>query len=115
MNRGQWKPGESGNPAGRPKGSTNKNTLRARIFEVLSDHLTVEKLSEDISQLEPKERLFALLKLLEYILPKHRSIQMVDEPEEEEKSKLDLGKLTYDERQVMYKLYEKAGFEFGKK
>lgn len=42
----KWKPGESGNPAGRPAGSLNKvrRDIRALALRLVSDELYVNKL-----------------------------------------------------------------------
>lgn len=65
-----YKKGESGNPAGRPKGSKNKVTLdmKERI-QALIDRLEVT-IDADIEALEPGERIKAYLSLLEYVTPK---------------------------------------------
>jgi hypothetical protein len=56
--------------AGRPKGSTNKNlkTLRTRIESLLDEQW--DNLLNDFEGLAPKERIDAIIKLLEYALPK---------------------------------------------
>jgi len=68
--KGQFKPGKSGNPAGRPKGSTNKITkeLRAVLKTVVFDEL--ERLPGTLEELEPEKRAELLTKLLPYVMPK---------------------------------------------
>lgn len=65
-----FKKGVSGNPKGRPKGSVNK--VRSRVAEAISALLenNLEKFQENFDELEPKERIRILLKLLEFVLPK---------------------------------------------
>jgi len=62
--------GQSGNPKGKPKGTTSKITkqLRDALKALISDEL--EQLPTLLSSLEPKERLEMLVKLLPYVVPK---------------------------------------------
>jgi hypothetical protein len=66
---------------GREAGTPNKVTQRLR--EVLADTLReeLEDLPQKLSQLETKERLEIIVKLLPYVLPKSESISMeLEEP-----------------------------------
>lgn len=67
---GRFVKGKSPNPKGRPKGSRNRSTaeLREAIEHLLSDNW--EQLVDDLQALEPRERIAAMTKLLEYALPK---------------------------------------------
>lgn len=69
-----YKPGQSGNPRGRAKGIGNKKTeaLREAIQTILDNN--IDRVQEDLEQLEPKDRLMFLDKLLAYALPKMQSI-----------------------------------------
>ena len=69
-NNGQFKSRESGNPAGRPKGSKNRVTreLRTVLKSVVFDEL--ERLPETLKDLPPEKRLELLTKLLPYVMPK---------------------------------------------
>lgn len=71
--------GQSGNPEGRPKGSKNKinNELRDKITEFLDGNF--EKIKEDFSKLEPKDRLRFYTDLLQYGLPKLQAMQLETE------------------------------------
>ena len=62
--------GKTNNPNGRPKGTPNKVTssLRAFIRSVLDENR--EQIVRDLKAVSPKERLFFLEKLLQYIMPK---------------------------------------------
>lgn len=80
-----FKPGESGNPAGKPKGAKNKETQQmdafaAMLFEayVENDPERKEELKvsflKDWVQLEPKERIDIFLKTQEFRCGKRKSI-----------------------------------------
>lgn len=75
--------GKTNNPDGRPAGSLNKTTkeLRETLKSVLSDE--IEKIPETLQQLDPKEKLEIVVKLLPYIVPKMQSIQYKDEAEQQ--------------------------------
>lgn len=62
--------GKSGNPRGRRKGSSNKDTkaLRERLGLLLDS--SFDQLKDDLKSLTAKERIEAYSKLLEYCLPK---------------------------------------------
>ena len=67
--------GISGNPNGRPKGSTNNNIkdLRERIKLLLDAQF--EQIITDLKDLEPRERINAYIKLIEYVVPKLKSTE----------------------------------------
>ena len=64
------------NISGRPKGSLNRTTQRTKkaIEKIVSNEL--KNIDELLGQLEPKERLDVLIKLLPYIVPKNRHIEV---------------------------------------
>lgn len=66
----KFKPGKSGNPGGRPKGTSNKSAaeLRGHVSRLWSD--LYDQVLQDIRQLKPRERVQALVALTEYVLPK---------------------------------------------
>lgn len=122
---GKFQPGESGNPTGRPKGSKNTNVseLRIRITDFLSGKLTEKQMGVIIDSLKPKDKLYAMLKLLEFALPKLRSVEStfdLDSLNEDQiqelynriastkKSFINIDQLSREDRESWYKLMEKA-------
>jgi hypothetical protein len=79
--------GHTGNPNGRPKGTPNKITsaIRNWIVELINDNR--EQLQQDIQQIEPKDRLAFIEKLLPYVLPK---VERADEVEGAAYTKADV-------------------------
>ena len=70
------------NNSGRPKGSVGKSNNKIRdTFQLLLEN-NLEKLQEDLNELEPKDRIQLLLSLANYILPKLRSIDLQSDIEE---------------------------------
>lgn len=65
---------------GRTKGTLNKTTERIR--DVLKGLIDEQQIVQDLSELEPKERLNIIVKFLPYILPK-------EQPETENKTLYD--------------------------
>ena len=60
---------------GRPKGSVNKSSNEIReTFQLLLEN-NLEKIEEDLNELEPKDRIKLLLDLSNYILPKLRTTE----------------------------------------
>lgn len=64
--------GQSGNPEGRPKGAKDKATkeIREKISDILDEHFTPAKVTENLEAMDPKDRLLFLTKLMEYAVPK---------------------------------------------
>lgn len=75
--------GISNNPYGRPRGTPNKITtdLREFIGQLLSDNL--EQFNADFQQLDAKDRLMIMEKLLSYVLPKLSNMILKEEQEPE--------------------------------
>jgi len=75
-NSGQFRKGESGNPAGKPKGAQNKTTtdLRSWINNLIEKNLP--KIEKDLKSLESKDRLVILERLMQYSLPKLQGVSM---------------------------------------
>ncbi len=72
-------PFQKGKPrtGGRRPGTANRTTadLKSRISDLLDSRF--DKVVEDLEQLEPKDRVTAYLKFLEYVVPKMRE-QKID-------------------------------------
>jgi len=74
-----FKKGQSGNSDGRPPGAKDKkNTeLRERVISILDKNFTDEAIATDLKSLKSIERLNILLKLLEFALPKLRTMELL--------------------------------------
>ena len=74
-----FKKGESGNPQGRPTGTPNKTSIE--IKQTLNDILSgeIETLPERLNQLSDKDRLDIVIKLLPYILPKQKELEITND------------------------------------
>jgi hypothetical protein len=68
-NANSFKPGESGNPNGRPKGAKNRTTeeIRQHIQLVLDGQY--EKLESDLDSMSPFQRTMMVEKLTKFFLP----------------------------------------------
>jgi hypothetical protein len=67
---------------GRPKGSVNKssNEIRETFQLLLSNNL--EKIQDDLNELEPRDRIKLLLDLASFIIPKMKSVDLKSDVEE---------------------------------
>lgn len=63
---------------GRQKGSLNKSTKFSKelINELLSDYTESQQFTNDLQNIEPKERLDIMVKLMAFVTPKPQSIDM---------------------------------------
>ena len=66
------------NVNGRPKGAVNKTTAETKeiIQKIVSNEL--DKITDLLEKLEPKERVDAVIKLLPYIAPKQSEVSITD-------------------------------------
>jgi len=82
----KFKPGQSGNPEGKMPGTLNRSTpiIREQIEGILNEQFNSIQLAKDLAAIEPFERLKIFLRLLEFVLPKQKAVEL----------KLDFEKLT---------------------
>ncbi len=61
--------GHTNNPNGRPKGTPNKVTteIRERFTALVEDNL--DQLNEDLKELDPPQRVKAILDLAKFVIP----------------------------------------------
>lgn len=69
-----FKKGQSGNIHGRPRGAMNKanKDLVQRVTALIDENFDL--LNEDLRNLEPKERVKAIIGLMGYVIPKRQAI-----------------------------------------
>ena len=93
---------------GRGPGTQNKLTgeMREALGAVLGGE--IGQLPKFLAKLEPKDRLDVVVKLLEFALPRLKGIEATIEQTEQEKSSIDLGLLTREQRKEWYALYDLA-------
>ncbi len=100
MHDGLFKPGQSGNPQGRPKGSRNKvsNDLREKITDFLSGQFeTIKTLfADEDKKLSPRDKLKFYTELLQYGLPKLSSVS----------TEIDIDKLSDEDIEDLYRKIE---------
>lgn len=71
--------GHTNNPNGRPKGAKNKVTSSLKNWiQTLIDN-NRDQFEKDLKELEPKDRLLILEKLMNYAAPKLQSISLEDQ------------------------------------
>lgn len=66
----QYKKGKSGNPQGRPKGSTNKKTTYIKDWIISLIGSNAQSLAADFNNLPRKEKWKVITSLMPYVLPK---------------------------------------------
>lgn len=98
------------NYKGRQKGATNKETrhLKEVIKQFLeSNEAKLQEWFDNIPSSATKLKLYT--QLLPYVLPKLRTVEVIEEPKEEQS--LDLSKLSDKELELLLELYDKANPE----
>lgn len=75
--------GQTNNLRGRPKGSKNRQleAFREKIISYLDGY----DMQADLNNMEPEKRAATMLKLLEFVLPKLRSVEMEQHEKEDTK------------------------------
>jgi hypothetical protein len=74
-----FRPGQSGNPAGKPKGIKSKTSEEIRgMFQTFLEQ-NIENLQADYDQLESKERLSFIEKIARLILPPALNLENLSE------------------------------------
>ena len=68
----KYKPGESGNPVGRPKGAQNKDMIDLRAWIKNFTERNMNQIEKDFKLLKPAERCTLYVKLLEFVIPRKR-------------------------------------------
>lgn len=96
-----FKKGQSGNPNGRPRGAKNKatNELREWVERLINDNL--DTITNDIKELEPKERAKFFLALFNYTLPKQQSVKAEINDEREQ---IVIANLSAESRETLEKI-----------
>ena len=64
------KKGNTGNPAGRPKGSKNKVSTELKTWVQMLITSNTEQLEKDLQSLEPNQKWVIIEKLLQFVIPK---------------------------------------------
>ena len=90
------KKGQTNNPAGRPKGKPNRTTteIKALVVQFIGKNITT--LQKDFDQLEPKDRLAFIEKILKYAVPTMTQNQVDFSKMTEEQIDEIVNKLTED-------------------
>lgn len=75
--------GQTGNPNGRPKGTSNKTTkeMKEMINLIVSGHIDkVDEVLNEIQVKDPDKYLNSLFKLMEFVIAKKKDLTSDDEP-----------------------------------
>jgi hypothetical protein len=86
-----FKPGESGNPNGRPKGAIGKNTQEWEDLKSSIVGRHTDKFNQILDQASGDKFVDYYLRALEYIMPKQARTEIVDETEKKLIIEIDRG------------------------
>ena len=78
--------GESGNPAGRPKGSKNRSTIEMKntLSQLIDDNLgNMSRWLNEMAKDDPKSAFQCMLNLMEFHIPKMSRVAWVEQPTNE--------------------------------
>lgn len=92
----KWKPNQSGNPNGRPKGSKNRANQIAKkaIAELLETEAA--QLPELLKELSPRDRVQAFLGLAKFVIPTLKATELQAEIDGKVFQKIELPKWLLD-------------------
>lgn len=76
----KFKPGQSGNPNGRPPKSETAEDLRQMILKLLEGQK--DQIARDLKVLKPKDRLNIVLRLFEFAVPKLQRRELVEDTQQ---------------------------------
>ena len=79
MPQNRFKPGESGNPSGRPKGTANKATTEIKEAYINLIHGNLPEIQgwlNRVAQRDPAKAIDLLLRLSPFVLPKKQEVDM---------------------------------------
>lgn len=81
---------------GRQKGTPNKTTAFSKkvIQEIVTDYVNGDNFMNDLKEIEPKERLDVMIKLMGFITPKPQSVDMTITTEREKTIEDQLAELS---------------------
>jgi hypothetical protein len=71
---GKFKPGQSGNPMGKPVGAVNQTTSEVRriLTNIVADHLP--QVYADLAALSPKDRVAAIIAISQIVVPRMSAV-----------------------------------------
>ena len=97
-----FKPGESGNPAGKPRGAENRLTRKAKYY---AEKLIDEMKSIGVAEIAKTGKMSDYVNLLKTLLPKDFNISGNLTVKND---RIDLSKLTVDELKQLRDLHQKC-------
>ncbi len=95
---------ETNNYKGRPVGAVNK--VNKQVKEVIADLVTINqpKFQSWFDELEPIDKINTYLKLLPYVTPKLRSVELIEEKKEDE---TDLSNWSDEDLDIVVRIHNK--------
>lgn len=87
-------PGTVKKVAGRTKGTPNKTTAELRQLVAAIVEKNIDKVNDDLSKMQPKDRVAMLEKLMAYVLPRMQAITANVSADVDQISRIDFGKLS---------------------